>query len=258
VTAAAASPPRFALHGFTGRADAWDHITDGGGATTTGLSLIGHAPGLPVPPGWTFEREVDRIAALLPADPIHLAGYSMGGRVALAVAARFPARVSRLTIVSAHPGLDEARAAARRSADQRWCSLLEDGGIAAFAAAWEDQPMWRSQLALPAEVLEQQRRARLSHDPIQLAAAVRALGLGAMPDLRPRLAGLPMAVDWAAGSLDETYAELARWAAAEIPRGRAIIIPDAGHNLLLERPDQLSRALDGARGEPGFGSRGER
>lgn len=241
-----AIPPRYTLHGFTGRADAWDAVPDPSGSSTA-LSLVGHAPGLPVPPGWTFEREVDRVIALLPDAPVHLAGYSMGGRVAIAVAARAPARVARLTVVSSHPGLDPDAAAARRAGDEKWCALLEREGVAAFAAAWEAQPLWASQARLPDEVREAQRRARLGHDPVQLAAALRALGTGAMPDLWPRLGELPMPVDWVAGDLDLPYADLARRAAAEIRRGLAHIIPDAGHNVLLERPAQLSRAL-GARG----------
>ncbi len=242
-----AIPPRYTLHGFTGRADAWDAVPDPGGSSTA-LSLIGHAPGLPVPPGWTFEREVERIIELLPEVPVHLAGYSMGGRVAVAVAARAPARVARLTVVSSHPGLDPDAAAARRAGDEKWCALLEEQGVAAFAAAWEAQPLWASQARLPDEVRDAQRRARLAHDPIQLAAALRALGTGAMPDLWPLLGELPMPVDWIAGALDLPYADLARRAAAGIRRGLAHIIPDAGHNVLLERPAELAGAL-GARGQ---------
>jgi 2-succinyl-6-hydroxy-2,4-cyclohexadiene-1-carboxylate synthase len=232
--------PMIALHGFTGSADAWTEVAP----RATGLALIGHAPDVPVPPAWTFESEVDRIAALLPA-PVHLAGYSMGGRVALAVACRCPARVARLTLVAAHPGLDDhAAAVERRAADDRWCALLEDQGIAAFVAAWQEQPMWRTQSALPAAVRERQRLSRLAHAPDQLAAALRALGLGAMPSFWPHLSSLPMPVDWVAGEADEKYAELARRAAALCPRGRAIVIDGAGHNVLLERPDALAREME--------------
>jgi 2-succinyl-6-hydroxy-2,4-cyclohexadiene-1-carboxylate synthase len=242
------SPPLYTLHGFTGRADAWDHVAPHAAGR---LSLIGHAPDLPVPHGWSFELEVDRIAQLLAGPgPVHLAGYSMGGRVALAVAARHPERIARLTLVSAQPGLTHAAAAAdRRMADEHWCELLENAGIAAFVAAWEDLPMWRSQGRLAAELRDRQRRARLEHSPHALAAALRALGSGAMPSLWDRLPELPMAIEWVAGGADERYAELAQRAAALSPHAKVIIIPGAGHNVLLEAPDNLSRELFGARGE---------
>jgi 2-succinyl-6-hydroxy-2,4-cyclohexadiene-1-carboxylate synthase len=238
------SPPLFTMHGFTGRPDAWDEAVPG---PHVGLALIGHAPELPVPPGWTFAREVDRVLDRLPREPVHLAGYSMGGRVALAAAVRAPRRIARLTIVSAHPGLDDG--SERRADDERWCEILERRGIAAFVDAWEAQPMWRSQDALPAALRERQRRARLDHSAAELAAALRALGVGAMPSFWPHLAALPMPVDWVAGALDPKYFELAGRAAARIPHGRVLIVPEAGHNVLLERPEPLSRALVGARGE---------
>jgi len=237
----------FGLHGFTGRADAWAEAAP----HATGLAIAGHAPDVPVPPGWTFDREVDRIAATIAAgEPVHLAGYSMGGRLALAVACRRPELVARLTVVGVHPGLgDPAAIDERRAADEGWCALLERRGIEAFVAAWQEQPMWRSQGALPAEVRERQRLARLEHSPAALAAALRALGLGAMPDLWPQLAELPVPVDWVAGELDDRYADMARRAAARCRAGRTIVVAGAGHNVLLERPAEISRALGDARAE---------
>jgi 2-succinyl-6-hydroxy-2,4-cyclohexadiene-1-carboxylate synthase len=234
--------PLVTLHGFTGTPAAWAAVPLG---PATHLALIGHAPDLPVPPAWTFPHEVDRVANLVaPAAPVHLAGYSMGGRVALALAARRPDLVARLTIVSAHPGLDDPHAASdRRAADEAWCSLLEHAGLGAFVAAWEAQPLWHTQRALSPELLAAQRRSRLTHSPLSLAAALRALGLGAMPTQWPRLPSLPMPIDWVAGALDDKYTLLARRAAALTRRGRALILPATGHNPLLESPALLAQAI---------------
>jgi len=228
-----------ALHGFTGRPGHWRAVVD-----AIEPALAGHSPDRPVPAGWRFADEVSRIGAEITAldQPVHLLGYSMGGRLALAVAARFP--LARLSLVGAHPGLEEdAARAERRARDETWCSLLEERGIEAFARAWEDQPMWRSQLALPAAVRERQRAERMAHDPRQLAAALRALGLGAMPSQWADLASLSVPVDLIAGALDPIYVDLARRMAARIPRARVTVIDGAGHNVLLERPDALRAAL---------------
>ncbi len=240
--------PLLALHGFTGRADAWAEAAP----HAAGLAVAGHAPDLPVPAGWSFDHEADRIAAVAGAagEPVHLAGYSMGGRLALAVACRWPERVARLTLVGVHPGLaDQPAIDERRAADEGWCALLERGGIEAFVSAWQEQPLWRSQAALPAEVRERQRLARLQHSPVALAAALRALGLGSMPSLWRHLDDLPMPVDWVAGGLDERFIELARRAAARCRAGQLIVVAGAGHNVLLERPAEISRALGDARAE---------
>ena len=229
-----------ALHGFTGRPGQWRGIARG----AIHPPLSGHSPAQPVPPGWRFHREVERIARTIAAlgQPVHLLGYSMGGRIALAVAARRP--VARLTLVGAHPGLeDEEARGARQARDQAWCALLEERGIEAFARAWEDQPLWASQSALPAEVLARQRAERMAHDPHQLAAALRALGLGAMPSLWSALDSIEAPVDLVAGALDAPYVELVRRMAARLPRARTVIIEGAGHNVLLERPDSLQREI---------------
>lgn len=235
-----------ALHGFSGRPGLWREVMPG----ALEPALSGHAPGQPVPPGWRFTDEVARIWAEIAAlaAPVHLLGYSMGARVALAVAARHP--VARLTLVGVNPGLpDEAARAERRARDEVWCAILEERGGEAFARAWEDQPMWRSQQALPAAVRERQRAERAAHDPHQLAAALRALGLGAMPDLWPALASIRAPVDLVAGALDPTYVELAGRMAARLPRAEVTAVAGAGHNVLLERPDALRQLLS-RRSEP--------
>ena len=221
------------LHGFTGRASDWDAL-----APALPLALVGH-DGTPVPAGWSFAAEVDRIAALLPG-PVHLAGYSMGGRVALGVALAHPHRVARLTLVGAHAGLEsEAERASRRAVDDRWCATLEARGIDAFVDAWEAQPMWRSQDWLPGAVRDRQRASRLAHDPHALAAALRALGPGAMPDLWPALPRLAVPVTLVAGALDDRFTALAHRMAALIPAARVVIVDHAGHNVLLEAPEQI-------------------
>lgn len=228
-----------ALHGFTGQPGSWSGVV-----RAIEPALSGHAPERPVPPGWRFDDEVDRIAGEIAAlgAPVHLCGYSMGGRIALAVAARHP--VARLTLVGVNPGLeDEAVQAVRRARDEAWCRLLEERGIEAFTRAWEDQPMWHSQAALPAELRDRQRRERMSHDPGQLAAALRALGPGAMPSLWPELERVRAPVDLIAGALDPTYCDLAQRMAARMPQARVAVMAGAGHNPILERPDQLRRQL---------------
>jgi pimeloyl-ACP methyl ester carboxylesterase len=95
--------------------------------------------------------------------------------------------------------------------------------------------------------LDAQRR---SHEPRGLAHAMRALSLARMPDLRPALArpGLPR-ITFMAGLRDEKFAALAAETAAVLPAGRArsLIVPGAGHNLLLERPAEVAIELASAK-----------
>ncbi len=228
-----------ALHGFTGRPGQWSGVL-----RAVEPALSGHAADRPIPPGWRFDDEVELLARVIAGidAPVHLLGYSMGGRIALAAAARQP--VARLTIVGAHPGLEpEAARAARRVRDELWCAMLEERGIDEFARAWEDQPMWASQAALPAALRARQRADRAAHDPRALAAALRAFGLGAMPPLWDALDSISTPVDLVAGALDPAYVDLAHRMAARLPRARVMIVDGAGHNVPLERPRELAAQL---------------
>ena len=45
------------------------------------------------------------------------------------------------------------------------------------------------------------------------------------------------------GERDERYSRLAAEIAAAVPNGRHLLIPDAGHNVVLEAPDELADAV---------------
>jgi pimeloyl-ACP methyl ester carboxylesterase len=65
-----------------------------------------------------------------------------------------------------------------------------------------------------------------------------------MPDLRPRLARVRTAVDVLVGERDDKFVALAHELCGIIPRARLTVVPGAGHNLLLERPELCSQMLE--------------
>jgi 2-succinyl-6-hydroxy-2,4-cyclohexadiene-1-carboxylate synthase len=239
--------PLVTLHGFTGDASSWQRATHAlPPASTLALSPLGHSPA-PADPenhvrGW--DDEIARLTALLPAEPVHLAGYSLGARLALGVALASPARVARLTLVSGHTGLStETERSERRVADAHWCELLESQGLEAFVTAWEAQPLFATQATLPAALRAAHRTARLAHDAGRLARSLRVIGLAEMPDYAPRLGSLAMPVTVMAGELDPKFLALGRATAQRLPEGRLIVAPNTGHDLLLERPDLVALVL---------------
>jgi 2-succinyl-6-hydroxy-2,4-cyclohexadiene-1-carboxylate synthase len=57
-----------------------------------------------------------------------------------------------------------------------------------------------------------------------------------MPDLRPFLGRVRTRVDLLVGARDQKFVTLAQELSTLIPEARLSVAPDAGHNLLLERP----------------------
>ena len=264
--------PLVLLHGFSGHAESWAEVRASlpGERPVWCPPILGHGGhGDHGGPGGhdvalldlerdaaacSFVAEVDRLAAGIAARfgaPVHVAGYSLGGRLALGLLARHTTLLGRATLIGAHPGLTtpEARAERVRS-DEQWAELLERQGLTAFVAAWEAQPLFSTQGRLAKAVRERLRAQRLTHRPEGLAVAMRALGLGRMPPFAELCAGagvLPTSLDrpveFLIGEEDARFCALARALAATLPRAKVTIVPDAGHNLPLEAPAAVAAAL---------------
>src|SRR6187431_1718297 len=154
------------LHGFTGSPRSWDFLPVQPPIRRFAPALVGHAGAGAGPDVSDFEGEVDRLNALsLEAEALHVVGYSLGARLALGFALLHPTRVSRLTLISGHPGLESAaERAERRASDARWCTLLLERGLHAFVEAWQAQPLWASQAGLDDRARQRKQNERLSHD----------------------------------------------------------------------------------------------
>ncbi len=249
MTPAASSPPVVMLHGFTGTPSSWDGVVSvlPSGAAVRVPALPGHAPGRRFPPGDTFGAVVRRFCGEIEKEnrgPVHLVGYSMGGRIALGMLLERPDLFARATLIGVHPGLcTRKERIERRRADAEWIRILREEGIEAFVDLWERQPLFASQDRLDPAVLERQRKIRLAHDPSGLAAALEVLGLAEMPDTRPGLAGIGVPVDLVAGERDRKFRAAAEEMAELLPRGRVRVVPGCGHNVPLEDPDACARLL---------------
>ena len=227
-----------ALHGFTGAPESLGQLGLPEGSV---LPTLGGHLGTDVVGG--FDDELERLAAL-GRDCAGLFGYSLGGRFALGLLARYPERFAHAVIVSAHPGLKtDAERAARREADGRFVTLLRERGLPAFVDAWQALPLWASQGTLPDSVKAEQRQLRLRHQAEGLARSLLQHGLGEMPDLRAPLARFAGRLELVVGERDAKFAALGRELAALVPAARLTAAPDAGHNLLLERPALFAELL---------------
>lgn len=228
------------LHGFAGSPQSWDRVTALMPPDTPVFrpALCGHGR-VPVAAA-TFHEEVERLASVLRKEGVSgavLVGYSLGGRVALGLLVRHAELFEQAVILGASPGLaDDAARAERVSADEAWALMLERDGLQAFVDAWERLPLFESQRGLDAEVLEEQRRIRLSHAPAGLASAMRVLGLGKMPNLLPELGRVQVPVQFVAGELDGKYRGQAAVMATAVAGARTRVVAGRGHNVVLEDP----------------------
>ncbi len=239
------------IHGFSGSPESWRRAASRLRLETYAPVVYGHGTGAAASAvAHSFETEVDRLASeirvAVPA-PRYLAGYSLGGRLVLGLLVRHPDLFVGAAAVGANPGIDgEDEREARRTADGVWARLIEERGLDAFDREWSGLPLFRSQRKLDAALVEEQRRIRLGHEARALAAAMRALGLGAMPDYRPALPGILCPVELIAGGRDPRFIALAVLMAERLPAGTVRVVEGSGHNVLLEAPTQLADLLNRA------------
>lgn len=231
-----------ALHGFTQRGSMWGEVA----ALVPGEWAAPDLPGHGGRPPCSWDEAVAWVGGLLggAARPLCLAGYSMGGRLALAAALAHPGRVDRLALVSASAGIaDPVERERRRAEDAAMAGHIEDIGVGAFVDEWLARPLFAGLEVRSPGWRMADRSARMGSTPACLAGALRLLGQGAQPYLGDRLGGLPMPVLLVAGTGDPRYAALAGEMAAGIPHATVVLVPGAGHAVVGERPVDVATSL---------------
>ena len=249
------SPAVVFLHGFMGSSADWREILAVIEDHTFRISvdLPGHGASLGLPPD-TYTTEGATRAVIRTLDGLEVvrpvvAGYSMGGRLALNLALRYQERCAGLFLESASPGLESAKErAARRAADESKAERLESGDFETFLQNWYGQPLF-APLARDEDLLYRTIEAKRRNDPGELARSLRGMGTGSQPSMWGELEGLVVPALAIAGELDVKYAGISSRMASINPRLKSAVIPGAGHTVHAEAPaayvSLLWRFVDG-------------
>ncbi len=253
-------PPLVLLHGFpldgTMWADAAEILSQQWRVIIPDLRGFGQSPwpteqlphaGHDVTSGnvsWTVAAMAADVEALLRAlqisEPVVLAGLSMGGYIAMQFALRYHAQLRGLILADtrAAADTDEARAGRRKTAER----VLAEGP--AFVAETMIPKLFAPDTFQRCpELIAEYRELIVKTNPRTIAAA--ALALGARPDVTGQLDQIHVPTLCIAGSDDEISPpkEMLVWS-AELPRGRFVEIPGAGHMSPVEQPENFAAAVN--------------
>jgi 2-succinyl-6-hydroxy-2,4-cyclohexadiene-1-carboxylate synthase len=151
-----------------------------------------------------------------------------------------PDRVSALILESASAGIQDAHDRQQRAeADLALARRIVKIGVEDFVAEWEQLPIWESQRTLPVELLRLQRDIRLRNSAVGLANSLRGMGQGAQPSYWDRLGEIDVPVLLMAGALDRKFVGIAGQMGVRIADATLSVVPEVGHAVHLERPDEF-------------------
>ncbi|BDG02642.1 alpha/beta fold hydrolase [Anaeromyxobacter oryzae] len=240
-------PPLVLVHGWAMSSAV---LTDLGRALEDGRRVIvpdlrGH--GASSPGGFGLEDLAGDLAALLDAlalRDVALAGWSMGGQVALAAMPRVRRRVARLALLSTTP---------RFTAGEGWPHGLPAQHVEVLAHRVRRDPTralprFFDGMFAPGE-LDDGARARVAAlrdalPPPAPAAAQAGLDLLVSVDLRGALRAVDVPTLVVHGGADPICpAGAGRALADAIPGARLVVFPGAGHAPFLSRPAAVAGAL---------------
>jgi 2-succinyl-6-hydroxy-2,4-cyclohexadiene-1-carboxylate synthase len=237
------------LHGFTLSGRSWQEVI---AAMPPGWRWIvpdlrGHgATRIPSGAPCTMDACMGDLEMLwdhLGIERTHLVGYSMGGRLALYVAAHRPDRILSLLTIGAHAGLDAEAREGRRQGDEALAQRIEKDGLEAFVDYWGSLPLLAGVERRGPAFTAQLRAERMGNHVAGLAKSLRGMGAGRMEPVWDQLSHLTCPCTFVAGQLDHGYVASARRLASTVVNGRVEVVLRAGHAAHLERPEAFARVL---------------
>ena len=236
-------PPLVALHGFTLTGEQFASAGSFLGHTVIAPDLPGHGRNVDARTHLTDVIEFVASTVDFLGQPVPVIGYSQGGRLALATALDRPDRMSALVLISAGPGIEDAgEREVRARSDARLAARLATSSIDEFLDTWTSTGITSTEHLSLAD-RDADRVIRHQNSPHGLARAVVGYGQGTQPSMWHLLHNLTMPVLVISGGRDEKYSHIADAMANKIADVKRLTIDDAGHNPLLDAPEQAYAAI---------------
>jgi 2-succinyl-6-hydroxy-2,4-cyclohexadiene-1-carboxylate synthase len=183
-------------------------------------------------PHENWDAGIRQLAESLP--PCVLAGYSMGGRIALAAALAPHSPVRGLVVVSANPGIeDNLEREQRRASDAKLLDGLTDATRDPFFNAWFRQPLFQSVDASQRQRWIDERREL---DLARQRELLRCYGIASQPNFWPKLHTLSIPTLLITGELDSKYRDILQTMSTRLPDCESVILPGVSHAPHREQP----------------------
>ena len=237
------------LHGFMGSQHVFDHLNNPlkKYCNPITIDLLGHGSSSKPIKGkpYSEERQTDYLHAFirhLEVEHLLLHGYSMGGRLALKCALRYPYLFKGLILESANCGIekDDQRKQRRHTDHQRAEQLTSN--FDQFLNNWQQLPLFEPPQSVNKKLVEKYAAVQKSQSPEALAASLDGFGTGSMSPCCDKLDQLTMPVLLIAGTADRKYQQINRKLVQKLPNAHFSSI-EAGHRVHTDNADEFVQAI---------------
>lgn len=209
------------------------------------VDLPGHGRSLDLPDRtYTLQGAAEAILDTLDRGNIErpvLYGYSMGGRLALYLALRWPDRFSAAFLESTSPGLATSlERSDRRQQDKRLAQSIQTD-FPEFLNNWYQADLFKSLKTHPSFLQLLDRRHQ--NDPDELARSILNMGTGSQPSLWSELPQAQIPLHLIVGTADSKFCAINQKMQQLCPTSQLHTIPNIGHNLHIEALSAIGQIL---------------
>ena len=242
----------FFLHGFTGSSEDWNFVLPGIDRRFNKftIDLIGHgksdSPNDKSLYSWELQVEqINKIISHFTEDKVIVAGYSMGGRLALSYAQTYPERILGLILESTSPGIKEKQKRENRiKEDEKLAEFILSHSIEEFINMWVDKDIFTTQLRFSEERRNEIKKAKMQNNRIGLSNSLKEFSTGKMPYFYEWFKNFNVSTLLLTGQLDTKFTSLNTSIVNKFPAAEHKIIKNAGHNVHLEEPEKYLTAVN--------------
>lgn len=245
--------PIIFLHGFTGSVTDWKFVTDQlpENLTPIFIDLIGHgkseSPNSIKYYKAQFQIEILKyIIEYLNLKKVILAGYSMGGRLALLFTMKNYTLVESLILESTSFGIEnEQERKERIKSDQKLAEQIGNSSVEEFIKNWMKAPLFGTLKNVGFERFETLKNRKIeTNNLIGLKNSLLGFSTGKMENYFLVLNDFNVKTMLIVGELDEKFVKINKIANSLLPNSELVIVKQSGHNVHFEKPKEFLKFLN--------------
>jgi len=242
----------FFLHGFTCSSTDWLKVINGIDKNYNPIliDLIGHGKS-DSPSKLNYYKvnsqikQIKKITEYFTEKKIILCGYSMGGRLALSFADKYPEKVKGLILESTMYGIkNETEREDRKKQDKGLAEYIKSNKIVGFVDHWLNKEIFSTLKKLPKEKYKLIIENKLKNNKIGLVNSLIGFGTGNLPCLLNNLKNLNFPILLITGELDKKFTKINQVMANIFPNAIHSIINNTGHSTHLENSIEFKNSIN--------------